>query len=92
VVLNDLSSFLREYYEIHELKHAIAILKNDFKAEYRDIVEILADFRLYKSHILKPGGRKSPIAEAIDSKFFERGWIEKTFQTKKLLMKGFLFG
>ena len=80
--VGDLPDFLRANYEIHESKHAIAILKTDFPNEYNDIIEILTDFRLRKSHIVQPGGRKSPIASAIDSQFYARSWVEKTFQTK----------
>lgn len=80
-----LPEFLRSNYEVHEWKHACAILKSDFPNEYRDITEILVDFRLKKSDIIIPGGRKSPIAIAIDSKFFERGWVEKGFDTKMVV-------
>lgn len=45
-------------------------------------MEVLSGFRLYKSHIRKRGGRKSPIAIAIDSEFYNRGWEEKSFKTK----------
>lgn len=31
---------------------------------------------------MRPGGRKSPIAELIDGEFNKRGWIEKAFDTK----------
>lgn len=30
--------FIKEHYEIHEWKHAIAILKNDFVDEWSDII------------------------------------------------------
>jgi hypothetical protein len=43
------------------------------------MIEILQGFSLKKSAIIKPGGRKSPIAEAIDEAFYARGWIEKKF-------------
>ena len=33
-------------YEMHEWKHAVAILKNDFPSEWEDIVAVLAAFRL----------------------------------------------
>lgn len=74
--------FVLDNYEIHEWRHAKAILNSDFTAEWMDIIEVLASFRLTRSSILKPGGRKSPIATALDRGFYERGWIEKTFQTK----------
>lgn len=50
-------------------------------------MEVLSEFRLYKSHITKRGGRKSPIAIAIDSKFYHRGWEEKSFKTKVVVDK-----
>jgi hypothetical protein len=36
-------------YEIHEWKHACAILKNDFPNEWRDIIDLLKEFKLCKS-------------------------------------------
>lgn len=77
-----LPDFIREHYEIHEWKHAIAILKYDFPAEWQDIVDVLANFRLRRSDIERPGGRKSTISEAIDQAFTARGWQEKAFRTK----------
>lgn len=73
---------VRPLYEIHEWRHACAILSNDFPAEWKDIIEVLRNFRLLKSHIITPGGRKSPIANAIDVALAGRGWEEKCFDTK----------
>ena len=70
-----------ENYEVHEWKHACAILKNDFPNEWKDIVSLLQDFGLCKSWITVGGGRKSKVAETIDSFLYERGWIEKEFLT-----------
>ena len=77
-----LPEFVRTYYEVHEWKHAVAVLTHDFPSELQDIIDVLTNFRLRQSNIIKPGGRKSTIAEAIDNAFFERGWEEKSFQTK----------
>jgi|SRR6266567_2835124 hypothetical protein len=74
--------FIRTYYEVREWKHAIAILRQDFPVEWQDIIDVLTSFRLHKSHILKPGGRKSLVAEVIDQAFYNKGWEEKDFQTK----------
>ena len=76
---------IRDHYEIHEWKHAIAILSQDFFSEWNDILEVLHSFRLLRSDVLMPGGRKSPIAEKIDSEFFNRGWIEKGFEIEMLV-------
>lgn len=77
----DMPGFLKKNYEIHEWRHACAILQKDFPAEYADICEVLSRFRLKKSHITVGGGRKSQVAEWIDSELGKRGWVEKNFQT-----------
>ncbi len=69
-------------YEVHEWRHASAILAYDFAEEWSDILEILGEFKLYRSQILTPGGRKSGIAEWIDHRFAGRGWRETSFTTK----------
>ena len=77
-----LPEFIREYYEIHEWKHACAILRSDFPDEWDDIVSVLQKFRLRKSWITKPGGRKSRISAFIDEHLYARNWVEKEFATK----------
>lgn len=68
-------------YEVHEWKHACAILKNDFPSEWKDIIELLEHFRLCKSWISKGGGNKSQVADAIDEFLSAREWVEKEFST-----------
>ena len=78
---DDATEFVMSNYEIHERRHAVAILKNDFPDEWTDIIDVLTSFRLRRSSVLTRGGRKSPIASALDGAFYRRGWEEKTFQT-----------
>lgn len=73
---------IRDQYQIEERHHAIAILHTDFPDQWRDLIEVLRRFKLSKSDLAKPGGRKSPIAESIDGLFFERGWVEKKFDIR----------
>jgi hypothetical protein len=80
--IESVPKFIREHYEVHEWKHASAILKEDFPNEWKDLTSLLRDFRLPKSWIIKPGGRKSQVSEYIDSYLYERGWLEKEFATK----------
>lgn len=80
--LDLLSNFIHTHYEVHEWKHSCAILKQDFPAEWNDICEVLTNFRLRKSWITVGGGRKSKVAESLDSALGQRGWIEKGFDTK----------
>ena len=46
---------------------------------------MLVQFRLRRSHITMGGGRKSPVAAAIDSEFYNRGWEEKAFATSMVV-------
>lgn len=80
--LDLLSPFIREHYEVHEWKHACAILKQDFPDEWREVLAVLTDFRLLKSWLTVGGGRKSKVAEALDGKLGKLGWQEKGFDTK----------
>lgn len=81
MAIPDLPSFVQENYEIHDLRHASAILFKDFPNEWEDIIVVLSNFRLRKSWIIKAGGRKSSIAQSIDDAFYAKGWVEKKFET-----------
>jgi len=70
-----------ELYEIHEWKHASAILKHDFPNEWDDLIAMLRDFRLKKSWITEPGGNRSKLAAWVDEYLGDRGWVEKQFKT-----------
>jgi hypothetical protein len=82
VAISDTPEFVQENYEIHEWRHASAVLYKDFRSEWDDIMTVLTEFRLYKSHITVGGGNKSRVADSIDIAFAQRGWIEKQFDTK----------
>lgn len=41
-----LPEFLQANYEVHEWKHACAILKGDFPGEWENIIEVLTGFRV----------------------------------------------
>jgi hypothetical protein len=70
-----------ENYEVHEWKHACAILKNDFPQEWADILALLEQFILCKSWLTVGGGGKSQVSGAIDRFLYASGWIEKEFLT-----------
>ena len=77
-----LPQYIRDNYEVHEWKHACAILKQDFSSEWKDVIEVLTNFRFLRSWLTVGGGRKSKISEAIDSELYARGWVEKQFDTE----------
>ena len=76
-----LPRFILENYECHEWKHASAIISQDFPSEWRDVIDLLTEFRLKKSWITTGGGNKSSVSSAIDGFLAKRGWVEKQFQT-----------
>lgn len=80
-----LPSNIRELYEVHEWRHACAILKHDFPNEWNDIIDVLENFRLLRSDIVQAGGRKSPISNKIDEHLYQLGWEEKSFDTKVVI-------
>jgi hypothetical protein len=75
--LEILPSFIREHYEIHEWRHACAILKQDFPIELNDLIDVLTRFRLRKSWITVGGGNKSQVSNWIDSELAIKGWVPK---------------
>jgi hypothetical protein len=80
--LESIPRSIREKYHIEERGHAAAILAADYPDEFKDIVDCLGDFTLRKSHILTPGGGRSPISIAIDGFLRSRGWQERCFNIK----------
>ena len=71
---------IRQNYEIYEWNYATSILYCDFRQEFDEIVNILSNFKLKREDIIKKGGRKSPIANALDSEFYKLDWEEKWFK------------
>jgi len=81
MALDQLPRTLHAKYEIHEWRHASAILLNDFPAEWSDILDVLNRFVLKKSHIMTPGGSKSAISIWMDKELTAKGWKERKFDT-----------
>lgn len=79
--LDLLPPFITTHYEVYEWKHATAILAQDFRNEWHDIIEVLENFRLRRSWIEVGGKNKSDVSKQIDQEFFARGWEEKQFST-----------
>lgn len=80
--IKDIPKYIQDNYEILEWKHAITILKGDFPEEWKDILTVLNGFKLNKSWIEVGGGRKSLVANWLDSELTAKGWVEKAFDTK----------
>jgi hypothetical protein len=77
-----LPAFVRDNYEVHEWRHASAVLSVDFPQEWADILAVLSEFRLYRSEVEPPGGGRSDVARRIDGHFGALGWREHGFSTR----------
>lgn len=79
--INALPKIILDNFEIHEWRHATAIFERDFPDEWNDVCDVLTRFRLCKSYLTTPGGRKSLVSSWIDSELYAKGWLEKEFDT-----------
>lgn len=77
-----LPTFVQEHYEVHEWKHALAILQRDFPGEWAEMTGVLSGVRVRRSHVMAGGGGRSKITQSIDSAFYSCGWKEKKWETK----------
>ena len=73
---------IRNGYQIEERHHACAILKTDFPEQWEDLIDVLTKFKLRRSDIAAKGKNKSPISKGINGYFYERGWVEHSFEIK----------
>ena len=78
---------IQECYEIHEWRHASAILKEDFPAEWDSLLQILAGFTVRHSHIIVGGRDRSEVTKSLDGAFYADGWKEKKWETKIMVDK-----
>lgn len=75
-------SDLRSKYEWREWRNALAVLRGAHPREWKELLEVLRDFRLLRSSIIAAGGRKTAIAGGLDGHFYKLKWEEKSFDTK----------
>ncbi len=82
MAVRNFPKFVRDNYEIHEWRHASAVLRTDFREEWQDIVDVLTEFRVRRSHIIVGGGGRSQVSASIDRAFTSRDWAERKFATQ----------
>lgn len=58
---NHIPPGIQDKYEIHDYKHAAAILRYEFKEEFDEVMDSLDKFTLTTADILKEGGNESDI-------------------------------
>jgi len=69
-------------WDCYDWRNARTILEHGHPSEWRDIVEVLSAHRLPHTELAAKGGSKTKTAKALDSELYNRGWLEKKFETK----------
>jgi len=67
---------LRELYDVHEYRHAAALLYSEFPDLYKEICDGLRIFRFTKTQVIESGGNESEIPKTFSSILRPKGWIE----------------
>lgn len=74
-------SDIADLYEVHEWRNAVGVLSTACPNEWANVQACLRDFRLHRSEILSPGGRRSTIVERLEGPLKRAGWLERKFAT-----------
>jgi len=73
---------LSELYEIHDFKHAAAILSKEFPVEFNEICNALRNFRFTTNDIMTSGGNESHIPKIFSNILRPLGWHEKNLSAE----------
>lgn len=76
---------IRELYEIHDFKHAAAILSNEFPDEFEEICTALRKFKLTEDNITERGGRESQIPKNVSDILRPLEWTEGQLNAKLMV-------
>lgn len=76
---------IRDLYEVHDYKHAAAILATEFKTEYAEICKALRAFRFTEEDVTTPGGNESRIPKAFSDIMRPLGWKESQLNAKLVI-------
>lgn len=79
-------SDLQDLYEVHDYKHAAAILATEFPSEFKDICQALREFRFTADDIRKPGGSESEIPKKFSRILNPKGWEARTLQAHTVVV------
>ena len=73
---------INELYEVHDFKHAAAILSKEFPNEFEEICNALRQFRFTREDILAAGGNESHIPKIFSRILRPMGWNEKNLEAE----------
>jgi len=70
------SDNIRRKFEIYSWRNAAPILAYSFPDQFKHVVDALEKFQITTEMIRRPGGRKSEIADYVDTLFPAPEWVE----------------
>jgi hypothetical protein len=76
---------LLKLYEIEDYRHAAAILANEFPQEFKEICEVLRQFRITEADITEKGGSESQIPKKLSLLLRPLGWNENKLSAKMVV-------
>ncbi len=76
---------IKDCYEIHDFKHAAAILAHEFSNEARELFAALSKFRFTEEDVIQPGGNESAIPKKFSDLLRHEGWVEDTLTAKMIV-------
>jgi len=72
-------------YEVHDFRHAAAILTHEFPEEWGDICSALRTFRFTSQMIKTPGGSESEIPKLFSQLLRPRGWVKRRLTARMIV-------
>ncbi|MDO9319121.1 MAG: BglII/BstYI family type II restriction endonuclease [Gammaproteobacteria bacterium] len=76
---------IQNLYEIHDFKHAAAILANEFEEEFAEICTALRGFKLDPEDITTAGGNESRIPKKFSELLRPTGWVETKLRSRHIV-------
>lgn len=76
---------IKDRYEIHDFKHAAAILSKEFPEAFNEICQALRKFRFTTEDVTTPGGNESQIPKKFSDILRPIGWKEEQLTAKVIV-------
>lgn len=73
---------VKQLYEIHDYRHAAAILCNEYPSEFHEVIGALRTLRITVQDIIEPGGNESRIPRIVSEIMRPLGWREDKLTAK----------
>jgi len=73
---------IQNLYEVHDWRHAAAILAKDFPNDFAELCDALLEFRFTEQQVKTPGGNESEIPKTLSNLLRSRGWEERQLRAK----------